>query len=596
MPRIHALLAGAVVALGAASPALAAPTDPPPVTITQSSPAAENANGDIFISPTGQSATYANGVEIIDRTGKPIWFHQVPQNATDFRTQTYQGKPVLTWTQGGVNAQGVGQVTDYIYDDHYRQVATVQAGNGYNADSHEFLITPQDTALITIYAQTRADLTSIGGAPNQLVTDGLVQEIDIKTGRVLFQWNSQDHVPFSDSHQPLPASPNTAWDWFHINAVHLDKDGNLLVDSRHTWTFYKVNRTTGDVIWQLGGRHSDFTEIAGPGQVLDSAGEIFAWQHDPEALGNDRYTIFDNESSGTPLLPASRAVTIQLDQANRTATLVASDSQPEGLAASSQGDAQTTGNGDLFVGWGNLNHFSEFDPQGNLLLEAAYPTGVNSYRAYRLPWRAATSTTASAAGGSYAATVAPAGGLLTPTGTVTFTSGATTLCTATLDATGSGTCAGAPATGAVTATYGGDKDFEASAASPATATAGGTVPATLSLTLGAPAAFGAFAPGVTNDYTATTTADVVSTAGDAALIVSDPSTTAPGHLTNGAYSLPSPLLAGGAPLPATVKTWSAPVSHDAATVAFRQHIDADDALRTGTYAKTLTFTLSTTNP
>jgi hypothetical protein len=125
---------------------------------------------------------------------------------------------------------------------------------------------------------------------------------------------------------------------------------------------------------------------------------------------------------------------------------------------------------------------------------------------------------------------------------------------------------------------------------------GGSVPATLSLTLGTPAAFGAFAPGVTNDYTATTTADVVSTAGDAALTVSDPSTTAPGHLTNGAYSLPSPLLAGGAPLPATVKTWSAPVSHDAATVAFSQHIDANDALRTGTYAKTLTFTLSTTNP
>jgi hypothetical protein len=423
-------------------------------------------------------------------------------------------------------------------------------------------------------------------------------------------------VPFSDSHQRLPASPNTAWDWFHINAVHIDKDGNLLIDSRHTWTFYKVNRTTGDVIWQLGGRHSSFSEIAGPGQVLDSAGEIFAWQHDPEALGGDRYSIFDNESSGTPLLPASRAVTIQLDEANRTATLLSSDSQPEGLAASSQGDAQTTANGDLLVGWGNLNHFSEFDPQGNLVLNAAFPAGVNSYRAYRLPWRAATTTTASAAGGTYAATVTPAGGNLTPTGTVTFTSGGTTLCTATLDATGAGTCTGAPASG-VTATYGGDENFESSAAAPATTTVGGTVPATLSLTLGDSATFGTFAPGVTNDYTATTTADVVSTAGDAALTVSDPSTTAPGHLTNsascaddetqpaagagacgskGGYSLPGPLLAGGSPLPATVKTWSAPVSHDVAPVAFNQHIDAGDALRTGTYAKTLTFTLATSTP
>src|SRR5205085_2425886 len=122
-------------------------------------------------------------------------------------------------------------------------------------------------------------------------------------------------------------------------------------------------------------------------------------------------------------------------------------------------------------------------------------------------------------GGTYSATVTPAGGNLTPTGTVTFTSAGATLCTATLDATGAGRCTGVPATG-VTATYGGDKDFESSAAAPTAATAGGTVPATLALTLGAPGAFGAFTPGLTHDYAATTTADVVSTAGDAALTVS----------------------------------------------------------------------------
>jgi alpha-glucuronidase len=127
-------------------------------------------------------------------------------------------------------------------------------------------------------------------------------------------------------------------------------------------------------------------------------------------------------------------------------------------------------------------------------------------------------------------------------------------------------------------------------------TVGGAVPATLSLTLGAPATFGAFTPGVAKDYAASTTATVISTAGDATLTVSDPSTTAPGKLVNGAFSLPSPLTAAGSALPATVKTWSAPVSNDAVTVAFAQHIGAADALRTGAYGKTLTFTLSTTNP
>jgi subtilase-type serine protease len=125
---------------------------------------------------------------------------------------------------------------------------------------------------------------------------------------------------------------------------------------------------------------------------------------------------------------------------------------------------------------------------------------------------------------------------------------------------------------------------------------GGTVPPTLSLTLGAPASFGAFVPGVDREYTATTSANVISTAGDATLTVSDPSSNAPGRLVNGAFSLTQPLRANGSPLPATVKTYSAPVSNDAAAIEFKQSIGRTEPLRTGTYSKTLTFTLSTTAP
>lgn len=110
----------------------------------------------------------------------------------------------------------------------------------------------------------------------------MVQEIDIATGKVLFQWNSEDHVPFSQSEQPLPASPSTPWDWFHINAVKLDTSGNLLIDARDTWTTYEVSLHTGRIIWRLGGKDSSFKVEAAPGQQLDQAGEIFAWQHDPE--------------------------------------------------------------------------------------------------------------------------------------------------------------------------------------------------------------------------------------------------------------------------------------------------------------------------
>ena len=168
--------------------------------------------------------------------------------------------------------------------------------------------------------------------------NGVVQEIDIRTGKVLFQWNSEDHVPFSQSEQPLPASPSTPWDWFHVNAVHIDADGNLLIDARDTWTTYKVNRFTGNIIWQLGGKDSSFKLRAAPGQSLDNAGEIFAWQHDPESIGHDEYTFFDNESAGTPEFPVSRAVTVKLDPRWRTATLIASDDQPEGLVGAVAGE------------------------------------------------------------------------------------------------------------------------------------------------------------------------------------------------------------------------------------------------------------------
>jgi outer membrane protein assembly factor BamB len=384
------IAAGAVTAL--ATTGCAAATSGPgasghgPAPVTVLTQAAGNGNGDIFIAPQGGGG-YPSGPEILTDTGTVIWFHALPagEAATDFRTQTYQGRPVLTWFQGsGLSG------TDYIYNDRYRQIAEVRAGNGYLTDFHEFLITPWNTALILADTFGTANLTSMGGPADQKVFDGIVQEIDIRTGKVLFQWNSADHVPYRDSHEPLPGSAAMPWDWFHINAVHLDTDGNLLINSRYTWTTYKVNRDTGKIIWELGGKQSTFKLAAAPGQVLDSAGEIFAFQHDPEAIGNGEYTFFDDESDGSAtLLPHSRVVTVKLDLATSVATLVKSVDQPEGLVAPAEGNAQTTRNGDLFVGWGELPYISEFSPSGRLLFNAQLPAGVSTYRAYRLPWHPA---------------------------------------------------------------------------------------------------------------------------------------------------------------------------------------------------------------
>jgi hypothetical protein len=407
-----AALAGSALAVFAAtaSPVHAATTEAstitastitalplPPVTVLTDN--SGDKGGDIFISPFGDSSTYQNGAEILSPDGKKVlWSHAAPagEEDSDFRTQAYDGRPVLTFWEG-TGLGGVASGTDYIYNSHYQQIAAIKAGNRYNADGHEFLITPWNTALILAYSTGTANLTSIGGPANQTVINGSVQEINIRTGKVLFQWNSEDHVPYSESEQPLPASASSAWDWFHINAVKVNTDGTFLVDSRDTWTTFDVSPKNGKIIWQLGGKDSSFRLKTANGQTLDNAGEFFSWQHDLEGHGNGIYTVFDNDAAGTANtgssvivnLSYSRALTLKLNVRTHVATLLASDNQPEGLSAPSQGNTELLANGGQFVGWGALPYFSQFSASGQLVFNAEFPAGVNSYRAYRLPWHPA---------------------------------------------------------------------------------------------------------------------------------------------------------------------------------------------------------------
>lgn len=394
-----ALFAAAAVPAALATPAARATTGPAPLTVTTGS-AAQGHGGDVFVTPTDDTAAtqaaYENGAEILSPTGRQLWFHAAPagESDADLRPQRLDGRRVLTFWEG-TSLGGLSDGTDYIYDEHYRQIAAVHAGHGDTTDGHEFLLTPWGTALIVSYDTATADLTSIGGPSDQTVIDGIVQEVDVHTGRVIWSWNSADHVPYAQSEQPLPASASTPWDWFHVNAVKLGPNGTVLIDARNTWTTYDVNRFSGRILWQLGGKDSSFREVAAPGQTLNDAGRIFAWQHDPEWVGRNELTVFDNESAGagntgagaSSELDHSRVVTIHLDPRTRTATLVASDDQPSDGLASSQGNAQRLPGGGEFVGWGILPEISQYDAHGRLVFDAQFPSGVNTYRAYLAGWR-----------------------------------------------------------------------------------------------------------------------------------------------------------------------------------------------------------------
>src|SRR4030081_3250467 len=155
---------------------------------------------------------------IVDTHGNLVWFQPLTGNASasDFRMQTLFGHPVLTWWQGYVSA-GIGVGQDMIYDSAYRPLAVIHAGNGVSADLHDFQLTPQGTALITASYPVYWDSSPVRGPRRQIVLDSSVQEIDIPTGLVLFQWDSLDYIPVSDSYEALPPWKGTyPFDYFHV--------------------------------------------------------------------------------------------------------------------------------------------------------------------------------------------------------------------------------------------------------------------------------------------------------------------------------------------------------------------------------------------
>ncbi len=349
---------------------------PPSVTVMTAKPG--RAPGLIFIAPKGGRGQ--DGPMIINDAGQLVWFKPVGDGdlAADFRVQTYQGQPVLTWWQGKLFT-GDGTGAGVIYDTSYRQIATVHAGNGYPFDLHEFTVTPRGTALITAYQRFKKDFSNWKGTSAGRIVDSIVQEIDIKTGLVLFEWHSLGDVGLSESYIPAPTTRGFEWDYMHVNSAAEDAQGNFIISGRHTWTVYKVSRASGHVVWRLGGKRSSFKL---------GAGVAFAWQHDARPEPDGTLTVFDNDAGSTPVRKHSRALTLTLDEAKRTAAVKTAFEHPLGLSSATQGDVQPLPNGDQFVGWGSQRYFSEFTPSGQLVFDGRIARGNDTYRAYRFPWSA----------------------------------------------------------------------------------------------------------------------------------------------------------------------------------------------------------------
>jgi len=352
---------------------------PPRVVLTTD--LASSAPGDIFLGALskvgpGGHAIAQHGPLILDSRGDPVYFQPLAgrEKAENFRVQSYEGAPVLTWWQGRINPLGFGRGDDLIMDSSYHLIARLHGGNGERPDLHEFLVTPQGTAWVTSYVPVHVNLSARGGSATGSMIDSIVQEIDIKTGLVMFEWHPYGHIPLSDSYQPVPKQKT--YNPYHVNAVQAGPD-LILMSARNTWAIYVVSVKTGRVVSTIGGKAGNFH--LGPGAR-------FAWEHDAQVRSDGTISMFDDEAAPTEK-PPSRGLILRLDQSTRTATLAHQFGHPHPpVLAGSQGNLQSLPNGDVFIGWGSEPYFSEFTLGGQLVFDGHFPPGVQSYRAFRLAW------------------------------------------------------------------------------------------------------------------------------------------------------------------------------------------------------------------
>lgn len=279
-----------------------------------------------------------------------------------------------------------------MLDDTYEEIATVTTGGEVGpdrADFHDTTITDRGTMLLISYYPTLMDLTEVGGPSEGWVLDGRIQEVDIATGAVVFEWSAAEHVPAERTFQEIVpdddamGTQDAPFDWFHLNSVTEDDDGSLILSARNTHAIYKLDKQSGELVWTLGGKDSDF-------QIGE--GTDFAWQHDAQRSDDGTITLLDNHVDLDDAdSEDSRGLRLELDEVDMTAEVAQQYDPPQGRPAGSMAYLQELEDGTVVIGWGQEPYFSEFTNDGELILDASHG-GDGSYRAYRFRWEARPTT------------------------------------------------------------------------------------------------------------------------------------------------------------------------------------------------------------
>lgn len=388
--------------------------------------------GYFFLTPISQAS---RGPAIFDTMGRLVWFQPTQASMVhNLQLVRYNGEELLAWYEGEQpsGSPGYANGSCSLYDRSYKRVVTILGHDSTPIDLHDLVVTPQGTALVEAYVPVTRDLTSLGGAANTTVLNWLLQEVEIATGKVVFSWSAMDYVSLEESVTAPPTTPGQSYDYFHGNAIEVDNDNNLIVSSRNTSAIYKINRTTGKMIWRLrgglaapvsgaaasptpsgsgayvpafhtpagaGGEPSPTSTAAAASAptvppppdgaqdlVLQPSGESFWFQHDARSNDDGTISIFDDGAS--PFHHDARGIVLELDTRAGTATI--RESYSVGSEVDYEGSFRLQSNGTWLAGWGSVGRLTEFNPTGDVEFDATF--AGNSYRALRFPWHGEPST------------------------------------------------------------------------------------------------------------------------------------------------------------------------------------------------------------
>ncbi|KAJ6000598.1 arylsulfotransferase [Penicillium waksmanii] len=376
------------------------------------SDAISDAGSHIFLRHDGNDTSPLASPLIIDaRDLSAVYMNRTFKNVFGTRVQENKGKKYLTFWEGE-KGNGIGDGYGLAYDDTYRLVYKVSAQNiQVHSDLHEFAFTGNGSALVT-------GVNSIQVHPSMFpqwelppfsieILDAVFQEIDLETNEVLFHWRALDHINPLDSYESM----GRGWDAYHINSIEKTQAGNYLISIRHTFSILLISGSTGEIIWQMGGKRNDFDEIpVVNGSDTTQAVLTMSWQHHARFVpgtNETQITLFDNHGTATNhgdcKALCSRGLHFAINDtiSPPTVKFLREFRHPAQLQAQSQGSVQPLspsmdGLGNVFIGWGRCPSFTEHNSQGETVMDIQFspwhsdeiPDALDNYRAYKMNWSA----------------------------------------------------------------------------------------------------------------------------------------------------------------------------------------------------------------